>query len=147
MTVHVAEPSQDVLIVDLKTAARMLGIGESAVRKRLGNGALVGEKDDKGHWISVTLPQELLNEVQQEKAAQEDTANAREIGLLREFLAEKDRAIEARERENEFLRQRVMNLETLLAQSLQQYQALMPPAAPEPEKKKRAWWQWSSRED
>lgn len=141
MVDDIAGTSQDVLAVDLKTAARMLGLTEGAVRKQLALGKREGVKNDRGQWEEVLVrPGEISHE---DEAAEPTEAGAggAEMALLRELLAEKDHRLAASDAEIEFLRQRVQNLEMLLGQSLQNQKALLPPDPADAPR--RGFWPWS----
>lgn len=145
MSEEIAGTSQDVLAVDLKSAARMLGLTEGAVRKQLALGKREGIKNDRGQWMEVLVRQDEV--VPAEPEDDEDFGGSgAETRLLRELLAEKDRRIASIEEETLFLRQRVQNLEMLLGQSLQNQKALLPPEpdpnAPAPRK---GFWPWGKK--
>jgi hypothetical protein len=132
MTEEITATSQDVLAVDLKTAARMLGLTEGAVRKQLALGKREGVKNDRGQWMEV-----LVRTDEVVLAEDENTAGASgDVALLRELLTEKDRRISVYDEEIAFLRLRIQNLEMLLGQSLQNQKALLPPEPLKPEEKK-----------
>jgi|GEM_PF-2529799 len=140
MTDEVTATSRDVLAVDLKTAARMLGLTEGAVRKQLALGKREGMKNDRGQWVEV-----LVRNDEVVLADEEETAGSSgDTALLRELLAEKDRRISAYDEEIAFLRLRVQNLEMLLGQSLQNQKALLPPE-PKPEEPRRGFWPWGRK--
>ena len=139
---EVTATSQDVLAVDLKTAARMLGLTEGAVRKQLALGKREGMKNDRGQWVEVLVRNDEVVPVEEEALFGGDG----DTTLLRELLAEKDHRIAMYDEEINFLRQRVQNLEMLLGQSLQNQKALLPPEpAPKPEEKSRSFWPWGKR--
>lgn len=137
----IAAPSQDVLAVDLKTAARMLGLTEGALRKQLALGKREGMKNDRGQWVEVLVrPEEVVPVEDLDDGGDTDT------GLLRELLTEKDHRIAAHDEEISFLRQRVQNLEMLLGQSLQNQKALLPPEPRSDEAPKRTgFWPWGRK--
>jgi hypothetical protein len=141
MVDNIADASQDVLAVDLKTAARMLGLTEGAVRKQLALGKREGMKNERGQWVEVLVRPEEVVPVEEPVA---DSAGGHDIALLRELLAEKDRRLAASSEEIDFLRQRVQNLEMLLGQSLQNQKALLPPEPVKPEGR-RGFWPWGAR--
>jgi len=140
MSEEVTATSQDVLAVDLKTAARMLGLTEGAVRKQLALGKREGMKNERGQWVEV-----LVRNDEVILAGEEETADSSgDTALLRELLAEKDRRITAYDEEIAFLRLRVQNLEMLLGQSLQNQKALLPPE-PKAEEPRRGFWPWGRK--
>lgn len=142
MTEEITATSQDVLAVDLKTAARMLGLTEGAVRKQLALGKREGMKNDRGQWVEVLVRSDEVVPMEDEEPLGGDG----DAVLLRELLAEKDHRIAMYEEEVNFLRQRVQNLEMLLGQSLQNQKALLPPEpAPKPEEKTRSFWPWGRK--
>jgi hypothetical protein len=138
------EPTDDVNVVSLKDAARALGISESGVRKRLSRGQLAGTKDETGHWITVTLPQgtELPEE---ESPVAREARESREIELLNEIIAAKEKALKEKEDEITFMRRQLESRDMLYAESLRQMRALLPPE-PKP-KAKRGFWPWSRPKD
>jgi hypothetical protein len=141
MTEEITATSQDVLAVDLKTAARMLGLTEGAVRKQLALGKREGVKNDRGQWMEV-----LVRTDEVVLAEDENTAGASgDVALLRELLTEKDRRISVYDEEIAFLRLRIQNLEMLLGQSLQNQKALLPPEPLKPEEKSRGFWPWGRK--
>jgi len=142
MTEEITATSQDVLAVDLKTAARMLGLTEGAVRKQLALGKRDGMKNDRGQWVEVLVRSD---EVLVADEAVEAPGRDGDTALLRELLAEKDRRLHAYDDEIAFLRLRVQNLEMLLGQSLQNQKALLPPEPPKPEEKSRGFWPWGRK--
>jgi len=140
MSEEVTATSQDVLAVDLKTAARMLGLTEGAVRKQLALGKREGMKNERGQWVEV-----LVRNDEVILAGEEETADSSgDTALLRELLAEKDRRITAYDEEIALLRLRVQNLEMLLGQSLQNQKALLPPE-PKAEEPRRGFWPWGRK--
>ena len=142
MIEDIAGTSQDVLAVDLKTAARLLGLTEGAVRKQLALNKREGTKNDRGQWEEVLVRQDEVVPADEQEAE----PAVGESGLLRELLAEKDRRIAAIEEETLFLRQRVQNLEMLLGQSLQNQKALLPPEpSPEDTPPRRSFWPWGKK--
>jgi len=140
MVEEVTATSQDVLAVDLKTAARMLGLTEGAVRKQLALGKREGMKNERGQWVEVLVRNDEVTVAKEEEAA----GGSGDIALLRELLAEKDRRISRCDEEITFLRQRIQNLEMLLGQSLQNQKALLPPEPPTPEAR-RGFWPWGKK--
>lgn len=143
MVEEIAGTSQDVLAVDLKIAARMLGLTEGAVRKQLLLGKREGMKNDRGQWIEVLVRQDEVVPAEEED---EGYTGGVDAGILRELIAEKDHRLAAAEEEIHFLRQRVQNLEMLLGQSLQNQKALLPPEPPKEEPiPKRGFWPWSKK--
>ncbi|MHB9026564.1 MAG: hypothetical protein ACYC7E_20725 [Armatimonadota bacterium] len=136
-----AEPASDVNVVSLKDAARALGISESGVRKRLSRGQLTGTKDETGHWLTVTLPQG-VDMPQEESPATRQARESREVELLNEIIAAKEKALNEKEDEIVFLRRQLESRDMLYAESLRQMRSLMPP-----KKEKRGFWPWSRRVD
>jgi len=143
MTEEIAVTSQDVLAVDLKTAARLLALTEGAVRKQLATGKREGTKNERGQWEEVLVRSDEIvasDDDDLPEAAGGDYASP----LYQELMAEKDRRITSLEDEILFLRQRVQNLEMLLGQSLQNQKALLPPEEPKVEKPvKRSWFSFT----
>ncbi|MHB9132733.1 MAG: hypothetical protein ACYDBB_16825 [Armatimonadota bacterium] len=131
----------DVNVVSLKDAARALGITESGVRKKLAKGQLDGVKDDKGRWLSVTLPAGVEMPPPQAVKARDD----REVALLEQLLEEKERAIATKEDEIAFLRRQLDSRDMLYAESLRQMRALLPPESNR--KPRRSWWPWGRAAD
>ena len=142
MIEDIAGTSQDVLAVDLKTAARMLGLTEGAVRKQLALGKREGMKNDRNQWVEVLVRADEVMPADEQLLHDGDGDTL----LLRELLTEKDRRITAYDEEINFLRQRVQNLEMLLGQSLQNQKALLPPE-PKPEEAppRRSFWPWGGK--
>lgn len=131
-------------IVSLKDAARALGISESGVRKRLARGQLDGQKDEKGYWVSVTLPADVT--LPAEDSPEDVSAReARELDLYRQMVADKDKLIREKDEEINFLRQQLSTRDALYGESLRQMRALLPP---EPKKKPRGgWWPWGRKDE
>ena len=143
MIEDIAGTSQDVLAVDLKTAARMLGLTEGAVRKQLALGKREGMKNERNQWIEVLVR---ADEVVPADEQITHDGDGHDILLLRELLTEKDRRITSYDEEINFLRQRVQNLEMLLGQSLQNQKALLPPEPkPEEASTRRGFWPWGGK--
>lgn len=146
MTEEIAGTSQDVLAVDLKTAARLLALTEGAVRKQLATGKREGVKSEKGQWEEVLVRSDEIVATEEDDTPETPADHA--VALYQELLVEKDRRITSFEDEINFLRQRVQNLEMLLGQSLQNQKALLPPPEePKAEKPaKRGWFSFGKRD-
>lgn len=139
----------DVHVVSLKDAAHILRISDSGVRKRLAKGTLQGEKDETGHWVSVTLPPD-VDLLKEEAPEEREERERRETELLEQLLAEKDRALTEKDEEIAFLRRQLdaqvreaERRDAIHMEQLRQIRALLPP---QPKRKPgRSWWPWGRK--
>ncbi len=105
---------------DVQTAARILGISEDAVRKRIKRGSITAEKDKLGRWYV------FIEDNPEDISGQEQDNSGQLIEQLRS--------------ENDFLRQQLQQKDIILYNLTEGIKLLKAPQEEEEQAPARPWW-------
>ena len=129
--------------VEIGEAARRLGISTDGVRKRLKRGQIAGGKTEDGHWY-VIFPAESIPVLDDESSLDAAPGPSSDVvDRLLDRLDERDRRIEALERERAEIYGRTGYLQAQLEAARERIKLLEGPKDTQPGlSKTRRWWQW-----